>query len=191
MDSPNTIYVTTREEWRKWLQKNHDSSKVIWLILFKKHTGEPTIPYEDAVEEALCFGWIDSKVKTVDDKRYMQKYTPRKDNSIWSAINKQRAQKLIREGRMTTAGLEKIEEAKINGKWSDPYTAKKKLPIPTELKEALMKNEMAWQNFNRFANSYRDLYIGWIADAKRSDTRKRRIEEVVKRSELNQKPGMK
>jgi uncharacterized protein YdeI (YjbR/CyaY-like superfamily) len=99
------LYVTTRDEWRAWLAEHHDTEREVWLVSYKKHTGRPQIPYDDAVEEALCFGWIDSLVKTIDDERFAQKFTPRKEKSNWSESNKRRVRKLVREGRMTEAGL--------------------------------------------------------------------------------------
>lgn len=112
MKTTKKLYVKSRDEWRSWLQNNHAAEKEIWLIYYKKHTGKPRIPYDDAVEEALCFGWIDSIVKRIDDEKYIQKYTPRKDKSIWSELNKKRTEKMIKQGRMTEAGLIKIQKAK-------------------------------------------------------------------------------
>lgn len=105
MEITKQLYVTDRDAWRAWLEKNYDTEKEIWLIYYKKHTGKPRIPYDDAVEEALCFGWIDSTVKRVDDEKFAQKFTPRKNKSNWSDLNKKRAKKMIREGRMTKAGF--------------------------------------------------------------------------------------
>lgn len=190
MNSDNPIYLKNSSEWRAWLKKNHNKEKEVWLIYYKKHTDKPRIPYDDAVEEALCFGWIDTTVKRIDDERYMQKFTPRRENSIWSKLNKERAEKMTEEKRMTKAGLKKIEEAKKNGKWTEAYTSRKKLTLPSDLKNALMKNKKAWKNFNGFANSYQNIYIGWITNAKREVTCKKRINDVVRRSALNQKPGM-
>ena len=182
-----SLYFKNRKEWRKWLKDNHRKEKEIWLVYYKKHTGKPSVSHEEAVEEALCFGWIDSRVNSIDKERFKQKYTPRKENSVWSLINKRAAEKMIREGKMTKAGLEKIKEAKENGKWSDAYTSKIGDPLPAYLKKALMKNKIAWQNFKNFANSYRNMYIGWVTGAKTKETREKRIREVVKRAEQNKK----
>jgi uncharacterized protein YdeI (YjbR/CyaY-like superfamily) len=108
MDISKTLYVTNRDEWRAWLEENHATEPEIWLVYYKKHTSQPTIPYEDAVEEALCFGWIDSTAKRIDDEKYAQRFTPRKDHKNWSEPNKQRVRKLIQAGRMTPAGLARI-----------------------------------------------------------------------------------
>lgn len=185
-----TLYVKNRDEWRNWLEKNYDSESEIWLIYYKKHSDKQSIPYDDAVEEALCFGWIDSLVKTIDDEKYTQKYTPRKKNSVWSEYNVKRCHKMIKEGKMTDAGLQLIKEAKKNGKWNLAYTTKKMYEMPEEMENALKQNKTAWDNFNNFAPSYRNNYIGWVITAKRPETKSKRIAEVVKRSALNQKPGM-
>jgi len=185
-----TLYVKERNEWRKWLEENYNSENEIWLIYYKKHSDKPRIPYDDAVEEALCFGWIDSLFKTIDEEKYMQKYTPRKKNSVWSEYNVKRCEKMIKEGKMTDAGLALIEEAKKNGKWDQAYSTKKIFEMPQDLEIALKKDKTAWANFNNFAASYRNNYIHWVNSAKRKETKNNRIEEVVKRSALNQKPGM-
>lgn len=190
MTKPETLYVKDRNEWRSWLEKNYDSKSEIWLIYYKKHSSKPRIPYDDAVEEALCFGWIDSLVKTIDDEKYMQKYTPRKKNSVWSEYNVKRCEKMIKEGKMTNAGLVLIEEAKKNGKWQNAYISKKLFEMPRSLEDALKKDKTAWENFNNFAPSYKNNYIHWVASAKREETKEKRIIEVVKRAALNQKPGM-
>ena len=122
--------MTTRGDWRTWLERNHDAQSEVWLVFYKKHTGKPTIPYDSAVEEALCFGWIDSIIKRVDNERYVRKFTPRKGRSIWSKLNKKRASKMIREGRMTEAGLKMIDEAKKSGEWF------KTTPTRTELESS-------------------------------------------------------
>src|ERR1700741_2790716 len=114
MDLSKTLYVTGRDEWRAWLAKHYQSETEVWLIYYKKQSGQPRIPYDHAVEEALCFGWIDSIVKRIDDQKFGQKFTPRRDCTQWSALNKQRVRKLIREGRMTEVGLAKIDLAVLD-----------------------------------------------------------------------------
>ena len=190
MEITETFYVKSRSDWRDWLQANNTSKQEIWLIYYKKHTGKPRIPYNDAVEEALCFGWIDSTVKRVDEETYVQKFTPRKSRSLWSVLNKERAEKMIQTGLMTPTGLEKIKEAKKNGRWEEAYTSKMKVEIPVDLSKALKSDQKANRNFMNFANSYQNLYINWINDAKKVETRQRRIKEVIKRASKNQKPGM-
>jgi len=186
----DTLFCKNRFEWREWLKKNHLSEKEIWLIYYKKHTKKETITYNEAVEEALCFGWIDSLVRRIDDESYMQKYTPRKANSVWSLVNKKRVEKMISEGKMTTIGLDKVELAKKSGWWQKAYSSKTKFEIPQELLKALKLNPTAFKNFFNFPPSSQNNYIGWIISAKREETIKRRVEFVVDRSEKNKKPGM-
>ncbi len=185
-----SFYFKNRQEWRNWLEKNHDKEQRVWLVHFKKNSGKASITLNDAVEEALCFGWIDSKLKTINEEQFILKYTPRKIKSVWSKINKERAEKLIESGRMTEAGLIKIEGARKHGLWNTAYTSKKKDRIPSDLKEALLIDKKAWNNFQKFANSYRNMYIGWIIGARTGETRRKRITQVVKRSALNKKPGV-
>ena len=184
------LYVTDRDEWRAWLAKNHDTAKEVWLIYYKKHTGTPRIPYEDAVEEALCYGWIDTTVKRLDDDRYMQKYTPRKPKSIWSEANKARARKMIKQGRMTEAGLSRIRDAKRSGEWKKAATPDLPTQIPPDLRRALAADKTAKRNFDDLAPSYKKQFIWWISGAKRGETRQRRIEKTVRMAAENKKPGM-
>lgn len=184
------LYVTSREEWRTWLAKHHESQSEVWLIYYKKHTGRPRIPYDDAVEEALCFGWIDSLVKRIDDAKFAQKFTPRKDCTRWSALNKRRVRKLIREGRMTEAGLAKIEVA-IQGDEPQAKPGKAKRALPRFVRQALTANPKAWEHFQNLAPSYRRLYIGWIMHAKKPETRARRLKEAVALLAQNKKLGLK
>ena len=179
-----------RNEWRAWLEKNHSKEVGLWLIHYKKKSKKQSVSHTEAVEEALCFGWIDSKLKRIDEERYILRYTTRKGKSVWSKINKDAAEKMIRLGKMTDSGIEKIRLAKKQGLWDVAYTNLKKDRLPSDLKKALLKDKSAWKNFNNFANSYRNSYIGWVKNAKTEKTRKRRIREVVKRSILNKKAGI-
>lgn len=191
MKKTKTLYVTNRDDWRAWLEKNHQTAKEVWLIYYKKHTGKPRIPYDDAVEEALCFGWVDSTVRRIDDKKYAQKFTPRSNKSRWSKLNIKRAQKMIREKRVTEAGLVRFKEIGKNiDRGSKAKPTEKKLVIPSDLKKALATNKKVWENFHNFAPSYRKLYIRWITDAKRKETREKRIKQTVKWAAENKKPGM-
>lgn len=190
MQTTEELHVTTREEWRAWLEENHSCKKEIWLIYYKKHTGKHTIPYDDAVKEALCFGWIDSIVRRIDEARYARKFTPRKDKSVWSELNKKRAEMMIRCGRMTEAGLTKIKAAKKNGEWDKTPTVEIS-DMPLELKRALAANKKAREYFNNLAPSYKKHYVGWIASAKREETRAKRVKEAITSLEQNQKLGMK
>jgi uncharacterized protein YdeI (YjbR/CyaY-like superfamily) len=191
MKISKTLYVTNRDDWRAWLEKNHETEKEVWLIYYKKHTNQPRIPYEDAVEEALCFGWIDSIVQKIDDERYAQKFTPRKNSSKWSESNKRRIRKLLKEGKMTRAGLAKIGDGVLEAEEESKSARKiKELVIPSYLSEALRANKKAWENFNNLAPSYRRQYVGWIANAKREETRKQRIREAIELLARNEKLGM-
>lgn len=180
------LYVTNREKWRAWLKKHFQSETEIWLIYYKKHTGRPRISYDHAVEEALCFGWVDSIVKKIDDETFAQKFTPRRDGTKWSALNKRRMLKLIREGRMTESGLAKIDLAML-GDEAMAKQSKGELDIPRFVKQALMASPKAWEHFQKLAPSHRRQYIRWIMDAKREETRGRRLRDTVSRMELNKR----
>lgn len=184
------LFFETREQWRKWLEFHHEKSDGIWLVYYKKNTKIPSISYAEAVEEALCFGWIDSKVQTIDELRYRQIFTPRKPGSVWSELNKQRVEMIIEAGQMTPAGLVKIEAAKKNGQWEKAYNRKEPVGLPDDLKTALLQNPQAYENFNRFSKSSQNTYIYWISAAKRAETRQNRISKVVDLSTKNIKPGM-
>lgn len=185
------LHVTNRDDWRAWLSQNYDTEKEVWLIHYKRHTGKPRIPYDDAVEEALCFGWIDSLVKKIDDEKFAQKFTPRKRKSKWSEANKKRVGKMIKEGKMKKAGLAKIREAKNNGEWFKTAPVEKKLEVPACIRKAFATNEKAQDNFNNLANGYKRQLVGWITSAKKEETRKRRLTEAVQLLEQNKKLGMK
>jgi uncharacterized protein YdeI (YjbR/CyaY-like superfamily) len=180
---------TDRGKWRQWLEEHHNSKSEVWLIYYKKGTKKKSIKYEEAVEEALCFGWIDSKVKKIDEERYMQRYTPRKDDSNWSQSNKKRVATLIEQGLMTPSGLEKIEIAKRNGSWYRLDDIERDILVPEDLKSALSENPQAKENFENFAPSQRKQYLWWLKSAKRDDTREKRIREIIRRAEENIKPG--
>jgi uncharacterized protein YdeI (YjbR/CyaY-like superfamily) len=185
------LYVTNRNDWRNWLEKNHDAAKEVWLIYYKKHTGKPSISYEDTVEEALCFGWVDSILKRLDDDRCARKFTPRKSSSSWSESNKKRAEKMIREQRMTETGMERIREARERGEWSRAREVRKELAVPSFIQEALAENEKARAFFETLANSYKRQIVGWVSSAKKEETRARRLTEVIGLLEKNQKLGLK
>ncbi len=184
------LFFTNRNDWRKWLFKNHNTCEGVWLVYFKKHTKKPTISYDEAVEEALCFGWIDSKINRIDEERYRQVFTPRKKKSIWSLLNKKRVEKMIIEDKMTKAGMLKVEEAKKNGMWQKAYTSKIKPEVPPDLIKTFEKNKIAKENFKNFTNSQQLRYVYWINDAKREKTRIKRIKQVVQLASQNIKPSM-
>jgi len=185
------LYLKTSADWRKWLKANYNRSSGVWLIFYKKGSGHQTIEYEDSVCEALCFGWIDSIIKNLDSQRYARKFTPRKDGSQWSALNKKRIEKLIAAKRMTPAGLKKIESAKLNGKWQKPDNPQLFLEPSEDFMAALDRNKKAKENFAKLAPTYKKHYIGWIGSAKHVETRKRRINEAIGLLEKGQKLRMK
>jgi uncharacterized protein YdeI (YjbR/CyaY-like superfamily) len=172
------LYVTSPEEWRAWLAKHFESETEVWLIYYKRHTGRPRISYDDAVEEALCFGWIDSIVKRIDDEKFAQKFTPRRDTSKWSALNKRRLRKVIREGRMTGAGLAKIDAATLS-EAAPGASREEDADVPRFVREGLSANAKAWKNFRQLTPARRQAYVRLIMDAKREETRERRLREAI------------
>lgn len=178
-------FFRSREEWRRWLKKNHNKRSEVWILAYKLRTGKCTLTYQEALDEALCYGWIDSRLRRIDDEQHMWRFAPRKARSIWSLKNRARAEQLIKEGEMTSAGLKKIEDAKRNGKWDLAYSPSKPPRMPKDLREALMRNKKAWTNFQRLAKSYRTTYIFWVSSARRDETRRKRIREVARRAARN------
>jgi uncharacterized protein YdeI (YjbR/CyaY-like superfamily) len=186
------LYFTSRKQWRAWLANHHASETEVWLLYFKKHSAMPRIPYDHAVEEALCFGWIDSIVRKIDEERFAQKFTPRRNRTKWSPSNKQRMRSLIRDGRMTQAGLAKIDLALLDeAPQSRPAPNNANLPLPRFVKQALIANRKAWKFFNTLAPSYRSLYVRWILAAKKEETRASRLQEAVSLLQRNKKLGLK
>ncbi len=169
-----TLDVRTPEEWRRWLADHHTSEAEIWLVFHKRHTGQTSIAYQDAVDEALCFGWIDSLIKRLDDARYARKFTPRKLDSKWSTVNRQRYAQLKASGRLMPAGVNRPPTDR-SGDAPRPSPTK----IPPYIQEALRNRPAAWNYFQSLAPSYRTLYIGWIDSAKQHATKMRRLEEAV------------
>jgi len=190
LDIDQALFFKNRTQWRKWLEQNHDKASEALVIHYRKDSGKKGLNHFEAVEEALCFGWIDSILRRLDNERFVLKYTPRKANSVWSKVNKDKAEQLIKAGLMTPAGMAKIEEAKKNGNWDNAYTSLIKETLPTDLKQALMRNKKAWYNFQKFATTYRNMYTGWLDSAKTDATRQKRIAEIIYRSERNIKPGI-
>lgn len=177
-------------EWRLWLEANHGQNNSIWVVIQKVKSPNAGVKYDEALDEALCFGWIDSKMRRLNEYEFIQWFSPRRRNSLWSRRNRDKAEMLIGEGRMTNAGLAEIEKAKINGRWEAAYSSKDAPTIPDDLTEELKLNKAAHDNFMAFPNSARYMYIHWINDAKRDSTRARRINRVVERAAKNRKPGI-
>jgi uncharacterized protein YdeI (YjbR/CyaY-like superfamily) len=190
MSTPkNLLYVRDRDEWHRWLEEHHGSVSEVWLIYYKKHTGKPRVSYDDAVEEALCFGWIDSLVKTLDEDRYLQKFTPRVNARKWSRLNLERVKKLKAQGRMTAAGLAKLPADLTPPPPRERYRADS--PLPDFFAAALQANAAASENFARLAPSYRRHMVGWVSQAKKEETRQRRLAEALRVLERGEKLGMK
>lgn len=173
-----TFQPRSRTAWRAWLKRHHTSSDGIWLVYAKKHTGIPSLTYADAVEEALCFGWIDSLVHPIDDSHYKQIFTPRKPSSAWSPLNKKRAEKLIADSQMTPAGLKMIELARTNGRW-DAHAETEALTMPPELRNAVNGNASAKQNWPTYTSSQQKAFLRMLHDAKTPETRAKRIARIV------------
>jgi uncharacterized protein YdeI (YjbR/CyaY-like superfamily) len=182
-----TFYPKTRKEWREWLQDNHDIKQSIWLIYYKKKANVPTLAYSDTVDEALCFGWIDSKAKPIDEEKFMQFFCPRKEKSVWSKINKEKVGRLIKEGLMTKSGFDIIEKAQQNGSWTILDEAEA-LIIPQDLEDEFQKKPNAKDYFLKLSRSDKRNILQWLALAKRPETRQKRINEIVKLAGQKQKP---
>jgi uncharacterized protein YdeI (YjbR/CyaY-like superfamily) len=182
--------VTTRAEWRAWLAENHDRESEIWLVSDKKATGRPRVPYADAVEEALCFGWIDGIAKSIDGQRYAQRFTPRREKSNWSLLNRRRFARLVRAGKMTAAGLVRRPQGRAAA--SRPAASRRVADaVPPDVRKALAKNSRAERFFSELAPSYRRLYVRWIDSAKREETRQKRLREAIALLAKREKLGLK
>lgn len=181
---PNSVHPKSRAEWRKWLEENHTRPEGVWLISYKKATGKPRFDYAESVEEALCFGWIDSKPAKIDEERSMLWFAPRKARTGWSKLNKERVDRLIRDGLMASAGLAKVEAAKQDGSWN-ALDAAEALEIPTDLAKAFSTNKTAKRYFDDFPRSVKKGILEWIQSARKPETRAKRIEETVTKAEQN------
>lgn len=190
MKLSNTFYAKNLAEWHAWLDQNYAIFKEVWLIYYKAHTGFPCVDYEDSVQEALCYGWIDSLIQRIDEQTYARKFTPRTNTARWSESNKKRVAALIREGRMTAAGLAKLGDLPTDG--SEPAgTPHAPFTIPPEIEQRIRANPAAWENFKKLAPSQRRLYIGWATSAKKAETVERRMKEVIEDLEQNKPLGLK
>jgi len=180
----NAIHPHSRLEWRAWLEQHHTQTKGIWLVSYKKATGNPRIDYNEAVEEALCFGWIDSKPNTLDDARSLLWFAPRKKGTGWSKLNKERVERLMQQGLMMPAGLAKVDAAKADGSWI-ALDAIEALEIPPDLEQALIAYGEAQPNFAAFPKSVKRGILEWIAAAKKPETRAKRVEETAQLAAQN------
>lgn len=176
-----------RQEWRDWLQHNHDKKHAVWLIYYKKKSKISSVNYSEAVDEAICFGWIDSKSKPIDNEKFMQFFCKRKINSVWSKVNKEKVERLTYEGLMTKAGFEMIEIAKQNGSWTILDEAEA-LIIPKDLDVEFEKRTKAKIYFLSLSRSDKRNILQWLTLAKKQETRQKRITEIVELAEQNLKP---
>jgi len=185
-DAPS-VHAEDRATWRAWLESNHATASGVWLVSWRKGHG-PRVEYEDAVEEALCFGWIDSQGGNVDERHSRQYFAPRKPTSGWAATNKARIERLIADGRMAPAGLAAIERAKANGSWTllDDVEQGR---IPDDLAKALDAHPPAATRFEAFPKSARRAMLEWVAQAKRAETRAARVQEIAARAERGERAG--
>ena len=180
MKITHTLYVSNRKDWRAWLRKNHKTEKEIWLVYYNKSSGKERIPYNDAVEEALCFGWIDSTVKKINKGSFAQRFSQRNPKSSWSEMNKVRARRLIAAGKMTKAGL-----ALLGNNHKDKFS------VPKDILKSLMKDEETWKNFRSFPESYKRIRIGFIHNSRnRPDFFKKRLAYFLKMTKQNKMFGM-
>ena len=178
---------TKKKKWTSWLAKQHEKSRGVWLQLAKKDSGIPSVTYEEAVDAALCYGWIDGQKKGYDDKYWLQKFTPRGPKSIWSKINTEKAERLIASGEMKPAGLKAIEAARQDGRWEAAYASQKNISIPEDFQAALDKNGNAKAIFSTLKSAERSSILFRIQTAKRPETRAKRIQQFVEMMERNEK----
>ncbi len=181
-----SIHALTRAEWRQWLATNHTRATGVWLVSYKKATGKPRVEYDEAVEEALCFGWVDSKPNKLDAERTLLWFSPRKPGSGWSRPNKQRVERMLQAGLMMEPGLGKVEQAKQDGSWTK-LDAVEELSVPEDLAQAFAGYPEATQNFDAFPRSARRGILEWIANAKTPPTRIKRIEETARLASRNER----
>ena len=181
------FYPKSRQEWREWLLQNHNTVQSVWLIYYKKKSNIPTVIYSEAVDEALCFGWIDSKSKPIDDEKFMQFFSRRNPKSVWSKVNKAKIERLTNSGLMTAAGFEIIEKAKQNGSWTILDQAEA-LIVPDDLEAAFQKRPNAKIYFMGLSRSDKRNILQWLTLAKRPETRLNRATEIAELADQNLKP---
>jgi len=184
-DAPH-VHADDRATWRAWLEANHATARGAWLVTWRPRTGRAYLDYDAAVEEALCFGWVDSTGGSFDDDRGKLYFAPRKPRSGWAATNKARIERLIADGRMAPAGLAAIERAKANGSW-ELLDSVERLEVPDDLAAALESHRAAASNFAAFPPSARKMLLGWVALARRPETRASRITQVAEAAARNER----
>jgi uncharacterized protein YdeI (YjbR/CyaY-like superfamily) len=184
------VHISDRAEWREWLTRNHEHSAGVWLVFYRASTGKPSLGYEAAVEEALCFGWIDSIIRKLDEERYTRKFTPRRRGSSWSESNRRRASRLQEQNLMTARGLEVIQNAMKSGAWTRDDRPVIPDEVPGSLAAALEENSVAKEFFESLAASHRRRFSAWVAMAKRDETRAARVRKSIELLEKNEKLGL-
>lgn len=182
-----TLPFANKKKWTDWLAKQHDKSAGVWLQIAKRDSGIATVTYDDALESALCYGWIDGQKKGFDEKYWLQKFTPRGPKSIWSKINAEKVERLIKSGEMMPAGLKAIEAAKKDGRWDVAYASQKNISIPEDFQAALDKNQKAKAFFETLRSAERYSFLFRIQTAKKAETRAKRIQQFVEMLERNEK----
>ncbi|HVL13034.1 MAG TPA: YdeI/OmpD-associated family protein [Gemmata sp.] len=183
---PNSVHPKSRAAWRAWLEANHSRGEGVWLVTFKKAAGKPRVEYDEAVEEALCFGWVDSKPAKLDAERSMLWFAPRKAGTGWSKPNKERVARMVAAGRMAPAGLAKVEAAKADGSW-EKLDAVERLEVPADLARAFRARPGSRANFDAFPRSVKRGILEWILQAKKPETRARRVEETARLAAENRR----
>jgi uncharacterized protein YdeI (YjbR/CyaY-like superfamily) len=179
MEVTKTLYVSNREDWRNWLEEHYRSEREIWLVYYRKQAGKPRIPYNDAVEEALCFGWIDSIVKNLDQERYAQRFTPRKPHSGYSQTNKERLKALIKQGKVMLEVLTSLGNVDLEG-----------FEYPADIMEAIRANEHAWENFQKYSGSYQRIRIAYIDGSRdKPEDYEKRLKHFIKMTEQDKQFG--
>lgn len=185
------LQFQNKDEWRAWLSENHATQKEAWLVILKNNVIKPGISYEEAVEEAVCFGWIDGVMKSANAEFYYLRFSPRKRGSIWSVSNQGRVEWLIAQGKMTEAGMAKIREAVENGEWQAAILREDTSNLPEDLERALDKKIEAKAKFERLTASQKKLFLYWIESAKTEKTRQKRIQETIEMVVNNRRFGEK
>lgn len=185
------LQFKTPGAWRRWLARNHDRESGVWVVFTKKGVGKPSMGYGSALDQALCYGWIDSIVRKIDDRRYARKFTPRRARSVWSEANRKRIAQLIRQKRVTTAGLQAIHRSQSAGLWNVPKRPAATMRPPKEFMQALKDHPIAGAHFKGLAPGYQCRFITWVALAKRPQTRQARIRESIQLLRRNEKLGLK
>ena len=177
----------SQSKWADWIAKQHDKSAGVWLKLAKKDSGIPSVTYAEALDIALCYGWIDGQKNSFDEKYFLQKFTPRRPKSIWSKINVEKVERLIASGQMKPSGLKAIEAAKADGRWKQAYSSQKNISVPEDFQSALDKNKKAKAFFETLNSSNRYPFLFRIETAKKAETRAKRIQQFVEMLAKNEK----